>query len=99
MAKTLLPIGSRVLVLRGAANDKTKSGLILPDMSVEKPLEGEVIQVGWSVLDASEHVVRVGDIVMLPKFGGTELTLNGKSYTLIDELDILGVLIDTFDCS
>ena len=94
MPKILKPIGSHVLVKRGEASNKTKSGLLLPDMSVEPPREGVVESVGWREKDKEEHWVKPGDTVMMPRFGGTDVTFEDVSYTLIQELDLLGVVRD-----
>ena len=94
MAKTLTPIGSYVLVRRGESSNKTNSGIILPDASVEPPREGKVISVGWASND-SGHWVKPGDTVMMPRFGGTDVTFDDAPYTLIQELDLLGVVTDS----
>lgn len=79
-----------MLVSIAEAANKTPSGLILPDASVEQPTEGIVTEVGWKSTQQEDHFVKLGDTVMLPKFGGQTVTLNGSDYRLIEEHDILG---------
>lgn len=93
MIKILQPLGTLVLVKLGEAKKKTDSGIILPDSSVEAPREGEVVRVGWQNRPAQDiHEVKPGDTVMLPKFGGTELTFDDCEFRLIEEADLLGVV-------
>lgn len=93
MIKILQPLGTLVLVKLGDAKKKTDSGLILPDSSVEPPQEGQVVRVGWQDRPTRAlHDVKPGDTVMLPKFGGTELTFNDCEFRLVEEADLLGVV-------
>jgi len=92
MEQKLVPLSDRVLVKRESAEEATASGIILPDMSKETPLFGVVDSVGPDV-----KTVKAGQSVMMPKYGGTEVKLHGSVYTLIQEADIMGVLVDVID--
>ncbi|CAA6805460.1 MAG: Heat shock protein 60 family co-chaperone GroES [uncultured Sulfurovum sp.] len=82
------PLGNRVLIEREEQTNQTASGLYIPDSAKEKPLEGKVIAVGKEAVEAG---VNEGDTVVFPKYGGTELTLDGKEYLIMSSDDILGV--------
>lgn len=79
---------------RGPAVDRTPSGIIIPDNSTEPPQEGIVTSVGWKMGEQDDHTVRPGDEVLLPKYGGVSVVRDGVEYTLIDEADLLGVLVE-----
>ena len=83
------PLGNRVLIEREEQTNTTASGIIIPDSAKEKPLQGKVIAVGK---DAIEDGIVEGDTVVFPKFGGTELTINGTTYLIMKSEDILGVM-------
>ena len=80
------PLGDRVLVQRVEETNTTASGIIIPDNAKEKPSEAKVVAVSNEVED-----VKVDDIVVFGKYSGTELTLNGKEYLVLETSDILGV--------
>ena len=82
------PLGNRVLIEREEQTNQTASGLYIPDSAKEKPLEGKVIAVGKEAMEAG---VNEGDTVVFPKYGGTELTLDGTEYLIMSTDDILGV--------
>ena len=84
------PLGNRVLILREEQTNQTASGLYIPDSAKEKPLNGKVIAVGK---DAIEAGINEGDTVIFPKFGGTELTIDGTEYLIMSSDDILGVMV------
>lgn len=93
---TLSPLGDRVVVKGLAAETKTSSGIVLPDTAQEKPQLGEVIAVGPGKHsdDGSKRIpmeVKVGDVVVYAKYGGTEIKLNGQEYMILQERDILAV--------
>lgn len=96
MARKLRPLYDRVIVKRLEGEEKTKGGIIIPETAKEKPLEGEVTAVGQGrVLDNGEVrplQVKVGDRVLFAKYAETELKLDGESYLLLREDDLLGVL-------
>ncbi len=83
------PLGNRVLIEREEQTNQTASGLYIPDSAKEKPLNGKVIAVGK---DAIEAGINEGDTVVFPKYGGTEITIEGKEYLIMSSDDILGVL-------
>ena len=90
------PLHDRVLVKRLAAEDKTSGGLFIPDTAKEKPLEALVISVGnGKVLESGEVQalsVKAGDKVLIGKYSGSEVKLDGKDHIILREDDILGVL-------
>jgi chaperonin GroES len=90
------PLHDRVLVKRLAAEDKTRGGLFIPDTAKEKPLEALVISVGdGKVLDSGKLQplsVKAGDQVLIGKYSGAEVTLDGKDHIILREDDILGIL-------
>ncbi len=91
------PLQDRVLVKRVEAEEKTASGIIIPDNAKEKPLEAEVIAVGnGRRLDNGELVkldVKVGDRVLISKYSGSEVKVNGVEHLILREDDIMGVLV------
>ncbi len=94
MAK-IRPLGDRVLVEPVEAKDTTKGGIIIPDSAKEKPMEGKVIAIGKKRDDDGKEIpfdVVVGDMVLLPKYGGTEVKINEVVYQLVREDDLLGVI-------
>lgn len=89
------PLGDRVLVEPTDVKEMTKGGIIIPDNAKEKPMEGKVIAVGKKRDKDGKEIkfdVKVGDKVLLPKYGGTEVKLNDKTYQLVREEDLLGVI-------
>jgi chaperonin GroES len=89
------PLGDRVLVEPTDVKEMTKGGIIIPDNAKEKPMEGKVIAVGKKRDKDGKEIkfdVKVGDSVLLPKYGGTEVKLNNKTYQLVREEDLLGVV-------
>jgi chaperonin GroES len=89
----LRPLEDRVVVKRLEAEDKTSGGIILPDTAKEKPQKGEVVAVGeGKTLDNGSKVtpdVAVGDLVLMSKYAGTDVTVEGEEYTILRESDIL----------
>jgi len=97
MAKLKIrPIGDRVLVKHLDDKEQVRGGIIIPDSAKEKPQEAEVIALGTGKRDESGKViafeVKVGDKVLVGKYGGTEVKLEEQKYTLVREDDILGVI-------
>ncbi len=92
------PLGDRVLVEPLKEGETKKGGIIIPDTAKEKPQEGKVIAIGSGKLDdAGKKIpfnVKVGDKVLLPKYGGTEVKIGDKEYQLVREEDILGIIND-----
>ncbi len=85
------PLADRVLVKPAAAEEKTASGIIIPDSAKEKPLRGEVLAIGNGTKD-EEMVVKVGDNVLYGKYAGTELELDGEKYLIMRQSDILAII-------
>ena len=85
------PLADRVLVKPAAAEEKTASGIIIPDSAKEKPLKGEVIAIGNGTKD-EELVVKSGDTVLYGKYAGTELGLEGEKYLIMRQNDILAII-------
>jgi chaperonin GroES len=96
MAIKLKPLADRVIVKQTEAEEKTKSGIVLPDSAKEKPTKGKVIAVGPGKLSEKgkpmEIGVRVGDSVYYGKYAGTDVEVDGEKYVILRENDILGVL-------
>jgi len=90
------PLGDRVLVLPKTEAEVKKGGIIIPDSAKEKPQEGEIIAVGAGKRDDAGKLipmnVKKGDMVLMPKYGGTEVKINDKTYQLIREDDILAIV-------
>ncbi|HQJ90522.1 MAG: co-chaperone GroES [Paludibacteraceae bacterium] len=85
------PLADRVLIKPAAAEEKTASGIIIPDSAKEKPLKGEVLAVGKGTKD-EEMVVKKGDVVLYGKYAGTELELDGEKYLIMRQSDILAII-------
>ncbi|WP_373697188.1 co-chaperone GroES [Porphyromonas loveana] len=85
------PLADRVLVKPAAAEEKTVSGIIIPDSAKEKPLKGEVIAVGNGTKD-EEMVLKAGDTVLYGKYAGTELELEGEKYIIMRQNDVLAII-------
>lgn len=92
----LKPLADRVIVRQNDAEEKTKSGIVLPDSAKEKPTKGKVLAVGPGKLDDNgkrhEVAVAVGDLVIYGKYSGTEVEADGEKFVILRESDILGVL-------
>ena len=90
------PLGERVLVEPVKEDESVKGGIIIPDSAKEKPQEGKVIAVGTGKIDEDGKKVafdvKVGDIVLMPKYGGTEVKVDGKEYQIMREDDILAII-------
>ena len=93
---TIKPLQDRVLVKRLEAEEKTASGLYIPDSAKEKPQEGEVVAVGpGKVLEGGNKVeltVKPGDKILFSKYAGTDIKLDGEEYLIMREDDILGIV-------
>jgi chaperonin GroES len=90
------PLGQRVLVKRIEAEAVSAGGIVLPDSAKEKPQEALVISVGTGGRDDNgkliEFTVKVNDKVLISKYGGTEVKINGEEHLIISESDILGIV-------
>lgn len=85
------PLAGKVLIKPRIAEEKTASGLIIPDSAKEKPLQGEIVAVGRAKKD-EEMEVKAGDQVLYGKYSGTEVTINDEKYLLMSQTDILLIL-------
>ena len=90
------PLGDRVLVEQKQEAEQIKSGIVIPDSAKEKPLEAVVVALGTGKLDAKGNKipfdVKVGDIVLTSKYGGTEVKYDDKEYKILSASDILAVI-------
>jgi len=90
------PLGDRVLVKPLDEKEVVKGGIIIPDTAKEKPQEGTIAAVGTGKRDDSgkliEFTVKVGDKVLISKYGGTEIKVDGEPYLIMREDDILGIV-------
>lgn len=85
------PLADRVVVEPFAAEEKTSGGIIIPDTAKEKPKKGTVLAVGEGKKD-EPMTVKVGDVVLYGKYGGTEITIDGLEYLIIKESDIYAII-------
>ncbi|GHT63167.1 10 kDa chaperonin [Bacteroidia bacterium] len=88
---SIKPLADRVLVKPAAAEEKTVSGIIIPDSAKEKPLKGEVIAVGNGTKD-EEMVLKTGDTVLYGKYAGTEIELDGEQFLIMRQSDVLAII-------
>jgi chaperonin GroES len=90
------PLHDRVIARRVDAEQKTAGGIIIPDTAQEKPIQAEVVAVGPGARDEAGRLVpmdvKVGDIVLFTKWGGSEVKLDGEDLLVLKESDILGVV-------
>ena len=90
----LVPLGDRVVIKQLVAEEKTKSGIILPDNAKEKPQEAEVVAVGpGGTVNGKEVVMQVkkGDKVIYSKYAGTEFKMDGEEYIIVRQDDIIAI--------
>lgn len=97
MALNIKPIADRVVVEAAPAEEKTASGIYIPDTAKEKPQQGTVVAVGPGKFAEMTGTlvplsVKVGDVVLYGKYGGTEITYEGKEYLIMRESDLYAVL-------
>jgi len=89
------PLHDRVLVRRVESDQKTAGGIIIPDTAQEKPMEGEVLEVGSGSRDEIGKLipldVKKGDKILFGKWSGTEVKIDGKEYSIMKESDIMGI--------
>ncbi|MFZ0616327.1 MAG: co-chaperone GroES [Chthoniobacterales bacterium] len=96
MAVSIQPLADRVLVQPIEEKEVKKGGIIIPDTAKEKPQEAKVIALGTGKLDDDgkkvPFTVKKGDKVLISKYGGTEVKVDGESYLIMREDDILGII-------
>lgn len=85
------PLADRVLVEPKAAEEKTASGLFIPDTAKEKPLQGTVVATGPGTSEVTMEV-KAGDTVLYGKYAGTEITVEGTEYLIMRQSDILAII-------
>lgn len=90
------PLGDRVLVEQKQEAEQIKGGIVIPDSAKEKPLEAVVVALGTGKLDDKGNKipfdVKVGDIVLTSRYGGTEVKVDDKEYKVVNQDDILAVI-------
>ena len=93
------PLHDRVLVRRLEEEEKTASGIIIPDAAKEKPMEGEIIAVGAGARDENGALqaldVKSGDRILFGKWSGTEVKMDGEELLIMKESDIMGIIEPT----
>ena len=95
MAVTIKPLEDRIVVKQGSAEQTTASGLVIPDTAKEKPQEGTVVAVGPGRFDDGVRVpmdVKVGDVVLYSKYGGTEVKVGADDLLVLSARDILAIV-------
>jgi len=94
----LQPLEDRIVVRTAEAEEKTSSGLVIPDTAKEKPQQGKIVAVGPGGRDESGKLIpidlKVGDRVLFGKWSGTEVKIDGHELLIMKESDIMGVLTD-----
>ena len=92
MAKiNFLPLADRVLVEPSEAEEKTSSGIIIPDTAKEKPQKGKIVAIGNGTKD-EKITVKVGEMILYGKYSGTEINIDGTDYLIMKESDIFGIV-------
>ncbi len=96
MATNIRPLHDRVIVRRIEETEQVRGGIIIPDTAKEKPQEGKVVALGTGKIDDNgkkvDFTVKQGDKVLISKYGGTEIKVDGESYLIMREDDILGII-------
>lgn len=85
------PLADRVLIEPQSAEEKTVSGILIPDTAQEKPQKGKVIAIGAGTADEKMEV-KVGDHILFGKYSGTEISVDGKDYLIMRQSDILAIV-------
>ena len=96
MSISIKPLEDRIVIRQVEAEQTTASGLVIPDTAKEKPQEGEVIAVGPGRVDDSGNRipvdVKVGDVVIYSRYGGTEVKYDGQEFLILSSRDVLAVV-------
>ena len=96
MSSSIKPLEDRIVIRQVEAEQTTASGLVIPDTAKEKPQEGEVIAVGpGRVDDKGNRIpvdVKVGDVVIYSRYGGTEVKYEGQEFQILSSRDVLAVV-------
>ena len=85
------PLADRVVIEPQSAEEKTASGIIIPDTAKEKPQKGKVVAVGTGTADEKMEV-KVGDMVLFGKYSGSEISMDNKDFLIMRQSDILAVI-------
>jgi len=91
----LKPLGDRVILKVMESEEKTKTGIYLPDTAKEKPQQGKVVAVGPGRIEDGKTIpmsVSVDDVVLFAKYAGTEVKVDGEEYLIVKESDILAIV-------
>jgi chaperonin GroES len=92
----LRPLGDRVVIKVIDESEKTSGGIYIPDSAREKPQKGQVLAVGQGKLlengSREPMEVKVGDVILFTKYGGTDIKIEGEEFKILSERDILGVI-------
>ena len=91
MSIGIKPLGARVVIKKMEAEEKTEAGLLLSGSAKEKPQQAEVLAVGPGTED-EPMLLKVGDIVIFSRYGGSDLKYKGAEYTIINQKDILATI-------
>ncbi len=90
------PLHDRIAIQPLASEEKTTGGIIIPDSAQEKPIQGKVVAVGNGTRDTNGNIipleVKVGDVVIYGKWGGTEVKIDGQDLIIMKESDVVGIL-------
>jgi chaperonin GroES len=91
------PLGDKVIVKRAESQDRTESGIYLPESAKDKPKEGKILALGSGLLnketgDYMPFTVKKGDRVLFTSYGGTEIKIDGEELLILTEDDILGII-------
>jgi chaperonin GroES len=97
MSKTnIKPLGDRVLVESVEEKEQVKGGIVIPDSAKEKPMEGKIVALGTGKVDEKGNKVpfdvKVGDVILMSKYGGTEVKYDDKEYKILSQSDILAIV-------
>ena len=96
MSISIKPLEDRIVIRQVEAEQTTASGLVIPDTAKEKPQEGEVIAVGPGRVDDNGNRipidVKVGDVVIYSRYGGTEVKYDGQEFQILSSRDVLAVV-------
>ena len=95
MAIAIKPLEDRIVIKISEAEEKTASGLVIPDTAKEKPQEGTVVAVGPGRFDDGVRVpmdIKVGDVVLYSKYGGTEVAHKGEDLLILTSRDVLAII-------
>jgi|TARA_B100001758_G_C18191499_1_gene494847 chaperonin GroES len=90
MSVKFKPLADRVLIQTAPSEEKTASGIYIPDTAKEKPLKGSIVAVGSGKKDETMQV-KVGDVVLYGQYSGTEIKIDGNDYLIMKESDIYGI--------